>query len=170
MSLSPSPVCRFAGRALAAVTVCALLTSGLLKAPAAAASRVREAGRRTPTNTSEAVRARAARAYGELPLQFESNRGQADPRYDFVTRAGGYTALLSSTEAVFALHEGGAGGGGRPPVTVPWVKSVPPLRRSGASPPAHLPYSGRQPAHQRARSFRMRYRAHFKCVRLLVYS
>ncbi len=108
MSLLSSPVRRLVSLALVLVTVCSVLTSGLLKAPAAAASAAGGPERPAPADATEAVRARAARAYGELPLQFEGNRGQADPRFDFVTRAGGYSALLSSTEAVFALHDSDA--------------------------------------------------------------
>jgi len=36
-------------------------------------------------------------------LVFEANRGQADPRVKFVARGAGYTALLTSTEAVLQL-------------------------------------------------------------------
>jgi hypothetical protein len=38
-----------------------------------------------------------------LPLAFEPNRGQADPRIRFVARGRGYTISLRSTEASFAL-------------------------------------------------------------------
>jgi Beta-propeller repeat/Domain of unknown function (DUF4214) len=43
--------------------------------------------------------------YGNLPLQFEPNRGQADPRFDFVTRGAGYGLALSAAEAVFVLNK-----------------------------------------------------------------
>jgi hypothetical protein len=42
--------------------------------------------------------------YGKLPLSFEPNRGQADPRVQFVSRGAGYTIFLSSTSATFALQ------------------------------------------------------------------
>jgi hypothetical protein len=42
-------------------------------------------------------------AYGQLPLSFEANRGQADESADFLARGPGYTVALAPTEAVFAL-------------------------------------------------------------------
>jgi hypothetical protein len=55
------------------------------------------------------VRATGARfeeVYGKLPLQFEVNRGQADRRFDFVSRGAGYDVLLSPAEAIFAARDG----------------------------------------------------------------
>ncbi len=40
---------------------------------------------------------------GGLPLQFEANAGQTDPRVQYLVRGGGYTLFLTATEAVFAL-------------------------------------------------------------------
>jgi hypothetical protein len=40
------------------------------------------------------------------PLVFETNRGQADPQVKFMARGAGYTAFLTSTEAVLTLHDG----------------------------------------------------------------
>ena len=42
----------------------------------------------------------------ELPLSFEANRGQADPRVRFVSRGNGYSLLLTSNEAVIKLRAG----------------------------------------------------------------
>lgn len=42
-------------------------------------------------------------AYGQLPLSFEVNRGQAHKSVNFLARGAGYTLALSPTEAVFAL-------------------------------------------------------------------
>jgi hypothetical protein len=39
-----------------------------------------------------------------LPLVFEPNRGQADPRVSFLARGGGYNLFLTRREAVVALH------------------------------------------------------------------
>ncbi|HEX8188149.1 MAG TPA: SBBP repeat-containing protein, partial [Pyrinomonadaceae bacterium] len=51
-------------------------------------------------------------AYGSLPLQFEANQGQADPRVGFVASGGGYDLFLTPVEAVFSFGEvGGAGRG-----------------------------------------------------------
>ena len=42
--------------------------------------------------------------YGELPLSFEENQGQADPRAKFISRGNGYTLFLTSTEAVLSFR------------------------------------------------------------------
>ena len=42
-------------------------------------------------------------AYGQMPLSFEVNRGQADEAFNFLARGEGYTLALSPTRAVFAL-------------------------------------------------------------------
>jgi hypothetical protein len=39
----------------------------------------------------------------QAPLSFEVNRGQADPRADFVSHGQGYTVFLTGKDAVFAL-------------------------------------------------------------------
>ena len=101
--LFPSRV--FICRVLVVVTACALLTANFSNPLTAAASGVSKPSLQTLTTSAGAARARAFKAYGELPLQFESNRGQADERFDFVSRAAGYAVLLSSTEAVFALRD-----------------------------------------------------------------
>jgi hypothetical protein len=45
-------------------------------------------------------------AYGQLPLSFEENRGQADEAVNFRARGVGYTIALSPAEAVFVLGHG----------------------------------------------------------------
>src|SRR4030095_16005709 len=58
--------------------------------------------------------ARLAKAYGELPLSFEANQGQADPLVDFVARSAGYNLLLNADGATMVLpkrnQEGGLSG------------------------------------------------------------
>jgi photosystem II stability/assembly factor-like uncharacterized protein len=44
--------------------------------------------------------------YGKLPLSFEENRGQADPRVKFTSRGNGYGLYLTEGGAVFALRNG----------------------------------------------------------------
>ena len=41
-----------------------------------------------------------------IPLHFEENRGQADPRVLYLARGGGYTIFLTPSEAIFALLPG----------------------------------------------------------------
>ncbi|NOT64346.1 MAG: hypothetical protein HOP19_29360, partial [Acidobacteria bacterium] len=45
----------------------------------------------------------ARRAYGQLPLLFETNRGQVDARVKYVARGGGYAVYLRPNEAVLQL-------------------------------------------------------------------
>jgi hypothetical protein len=61
----------------------ALLTSASVAYPAAVASQ--DAG------------------FGELPMHFEANRGQADPSVRFTAQGAGYSVYLSSREAVLML-------------------------------------------------------------------
>jgi hypothetical protein len=42
--------------------------------------------------------------YGKLPLTFEANQGQTDPRVKFLSRGSGYTLFLTANEAVFSLR------------------------------------------------------------------
>ena len=49
--------------------------------------------------------ARVREAYGQLPLSFEANRGQAAESVDFVARGPGYAVALSPTEAIFVLRK-----------------------------------------------------------------
>jgi hypothetical protein len=44
-----------------------------------------------------------SQAYGELPLSFEANQGQADPQVRFTSGGSGYRLFLTSTEAVLVF-------------------------------------------------------------------
>jgi uncharacterized protein (TIGR03437 family) len=57
-----------------------------------------------PVRPGAAARKRISEAYGRLPLRFEANRGQADPRVKFLSRGSGQTLFLTSTEAVLTLE------------------------------------------------------------------
>jgi hypothetical protein len=58
----------------------------------------------TPS-ASHIVKANAVRrAYGDLPLSFEANRGQVDARVKFLARGSGYTMFLTSSEAVLKVR------------------------------------------------------------------
>jgi len=46
-----------------------------------------------------------AQRYGNLPLAFEPNQGQADSRVKFLSRGGGYTVFLTETGAVLTLQD-----------------------------------------------------------------
>jgi uncharacterized repeat protein (TIGR01451 family) len=55
-----------------------------------------------------AVAQSRAAAYGQLPMRFEANRGQTDPRVRFVARGAGYAFFITDTETVAVLQKGGA--------------------------------------------------------------
>ena len=70
----------------------------LVNLPAALASELRPAGQFPKL-------ADAREAYRSLPLSFEPNRGQSDPRVKFVARSQGLTLFLASTDAVLVTRE-----------------------------------------------------------------
>jgi hypothetical protein len=43
-------------------------------------------------------------AYGKLPLNFEANQGQTDPRVRFVAQGSGYAVFLTGDDATLLLH------------------------------------------------------------------
>ncbi|MFN8008575.1 MAG: SBBP repeat-containing protein [Terriglobia bacterium] len=51
-------------------------------------------------------------AYGVVPLGFESNEGQTDPKIDFLVRGQGYSVFLSAAQTVFQWSTGR-----EPPIT-----------------------------------------------------
>src|SRR6266699_4087471 len=57
-----------------------------------------------PASSAEAAQARLAESYGKLPLSFEANQGQTDPRVKFLSRGSGYSLFLTGDEAVLALR------------------------------------------------------------------
>ena len=56
-----------------------------------------------------ATQAHLSAAYGQLPLSFEANKGQTDPRVNFLARGAGYSAFLTPTSAVLELQQGNGG-------------------------------------------------------------
>jgi hypothetical protein len=51
-----------------------------------------------------ATRARVGETFGNLPMRFEANQGQTDPRVRYLARGSGYTLFLTDTEVTFALQ------------------------------------------------------------------
>ena len=85
---------------------------------------------------SAAAKLHIADLYGKLPLIFERNDGQTDPRAKFISRGEGYTLFLTPTEAVLALRRPGKGPGAN--------FSLSP--RAGAKDPgSEIPRAGRAP-------------------------
>jgi hypothetical protein len=52
----------------------------------------------------------ALESYGQLPLSFEANQGQAGPGVDFLSHGNGYGLMLSPGEAALSLQQGSGGG------------------------------------------------------------
>jgi sugar lactone lactonase YvrE len=67
------------------------------------------AAKRANTRPVDEVKQRAAASYGKLPLGFEINQGQTDPRVRFLSRGGGYTLFLTGNEAVLSLQKKATG-------------------------------------------------------------
>jgi len=62
-----------------------------------------QAGAVAPTPARGTARTAAlARAYAGLPLAFQPNVGQADPRVAYLARGGGFAAFLTATDATLA--------------------------------------------------------------------
>jgi Abnormal spindle-like microcephaly-assoc'd, ASPM-SPD-2-Hydin/Beta-propeller repeat len=60
------------------------------------------ANRMTPQNPNFSRQVQAN--YGQLPLAFEANKGQTDPRVNFVSRGTGYSVFLTSGGMVLSLR------------------------------------------------------------------
>jgi hypothetical protein len=57
----------------------------------------------TGNDPGAAARTRVAEAYGKLPMMFQANAGQTDPRVKFTARGAGYSLFLTPTESVFVM-------------------------------------------------------------------
>src|ERR1700757_3777780 len=62
-----------------------------------------------PQTRSQSAAEREARlqvlqSYGNLPMRFELNAGQADPEVRFVSHDAGYTLLLAPSEAILEFR------------------------------------------------------------------
>ncbi|MFC1981423.1 SBBP repeat-containing protein [Chloroflexota bacterium] len=59
-----------------------------------------------PLDKPDAVtKAQVSETYGQLPLSFEANQGQADDQVRFLSRGNGYNLFLTSSEAVLTLSK-----------------------------------------------------------------
>ena len=57
----------------------------------------------TSESTAASVEACISQAWGQFPLSFEANQGQAASQVEFLSRGQGYTLFLKPTEAVLSL-------------------------------------------------------------------
>jgi Beta-propeller repeat len=99
MTVTDQPRQRTVSRGVRASSLCLLLmlaaALAVLAPPAGSRASAVKLGSPEPQTP--------VKGYGELPLAFEPNRGQADARTAFVARGAGYTIGLRATEALFAL-------------------------------------------------------------------
>src|SRR5580704_1702945 len=84
-------------------------------------------------------------AYGDLPLSFEANRGQADSQVKYMARGRGYTLFLTPKETVLALRHPSAAAKQKPAAnaaalppglkheTMQWAEDVVRFKLAGAS-------------------------------------
>ena len=61
----------------------------------------------SPAKSISPTKPRAVATYGSLPLSFEANQGQSDPRVRFLSRGSGYSLFLTGEGAVLALGNPG---------------------------------------------------------------
>src|SRR6266699_7209244 len=57
-----------------------------------------------PAKAGRSGQAPMVESYGKVPLSFEANGGQTDPRVKFLSRGSGYTLFLTGDEAVLSLR------------------------------------------------------------------
>ncbi len=69
------------------------------------AGRVAAATGQAPAFSAQ-ERGRVRESLGTLPLAFEANQGQTDPRVKYMARGNGYTVFLTANDTVFALQSG----------------------------------------------------------------
>jgi len=60
---------------------------------------------RAVSKPNEAALAKAKSALAKMPLSFEPNRGQTDPRVQYLSRGPGYTVFFTQDETVMSLTD-----------------------------------------------------------------
>src|SRR5271165_703241 len=113
-SSGSSPLGQFAALAVLLLTASALLISSLHPSDVPTSAQLpvsplpsfsRSSLSSNPSNSRPLHSNLDARAVlGQLPLIFEPNRGQADPRVKFLARGAGYSLFLDSDGAVLAMQ------------------------------------------------------------------
>jgi hypothetical protein len=89
---------------IAIVAPISVATLMLAAAPAAATPEAAASKAGKPAATVP-LQPEAVRNYGKLPMSFELNSGQIDPRIKFDSRGRGYTVSLADTEAVISTRK-----------------------------------------------------------------
>src|ERR1700722_6725901 len=80
------------------------LTIGLAGSGVAAPGQTPAPNDSQPAGDKAEEKSGIAAAYGQLPLAFEPNQGQSDPRVKFLCRGSGYSLFLTESESVLVLH------------------------------------------------------------------
>jgi len=62
-------------------------------------------GDRAVSKPNEAAMSKVKASLGKLPLSFEPNRGQTDPRVQFLSRGPGYSVFITNDETVISLKD-----------------------------------------------------------------
>ena len=107
----------------------------------------------SPETTTVGGRAVWREQYARLPLSFEANLGQTDPRVKFLSRGGGYTLFLTKSEAALTLHGSkpagdpppSGGQSGHAPDKGQQITSILRMELAGANPHAVVSGAGEMP-------------------------
>jgi hypothetical protein len=118
--------------AIAFVAICLSAASNRLVRPSPAAPH-------TPVHVKPSL----VNNYGDSPLAFEANLGQADDSAKFLSRGAGYALWLTQSEAVLQLHRATAPRGKQQPPTPPDVRGE---RTAGAQTTIRMRMIGANPA------------------------
>ena len=123
-------------RGFRADLVCAGVLCGLA-VPFARINKVVLSG--PPVESRQPALALVREAYGQLPLSFEANQGQGDPRVSFLSRGRGYALFLTGDAAVLALQKSAAAETGNQKSRIGSARNLNPNPSQGRSPESRLP-------------------------------
>ena len=87
------------------VVLTLIVLASLIATPIVPVNPVGASAGNPPLNSTQESVPETPEEFGKLPLQFELNQGQTDPKVQFLTRAGGATVFLKSDETTFLLSE-----------------------------------------------------------------
>jgi len=94
----------FKGRMLPYLLICAALVASLGATSTDSPSKPRQSRLTKSKSAEKADKNVALKNYGKLPLHFETNEGQSDPRVRFLARGQGYQLFLEPTVATLSLR------------------------------------------------------------------
>jgi Beta-propeller repeat len=87
-----------------AICAFAVFCTLIWASPALRQSTIRDATARGQDSSSEEAALAKLRSFASMPMTFEANIGQTDPRVGFVSRGPGYTLYLTPAESVLSLR------------------------------------------------------------------